>query len=333
MSEPLLEVHGLTTSFGAEGRSFRAVDDVSFTVARGERLGIVGESGSGKTVTALSILGLVDPPGRIESGDIVFAGRNLVGLPEREYRRVRGGEIAMIHQDPLSALNPVRRVGDQLVEAIRAHGAMTREAARERALELLEIARLPEPARRIDSYPHELSGGMRQRVMIAMALAADPALLIADEPTTALDVTIQAQVMDLLAGLAEERSTAVILITHDLALIAGFADRVAVMYAGRIVELALRDTLFASPSHPYTRGLLESVSRLDRPRSRRLPTIQGQPPRLEHLPAGCAFHPRCGLQRGRAVCDEVRPELEERRPGDDQLVACHFAGEPEGAVS
>jgi len=265
----LLEVRGLTARFGPDGEAaVTALDGVSFEVRAGQRFGIVGGSGSGKTVTALSIMGLVESPGRIEAGEIWLHDENLRRLSEREYRGVRGARIAMIFQDPLSSLNPVIRVGDQLAETIALHRRVSKRESRERAVALLGDVGIPAARERFGAYPHELSGGMRQRVGIALALCCEPDLLIADEPTTALDVTIQAQILDLIRKLTDDHGTAVVLITHDLAVVAGFAEQVAVMHAGRVVECADVDTLFAQPTHPHTRSLLASVSRLDRPRSR-----------------------------------------------------------------
>lgn len=333
MSTPLLEVSGLTTRFRTEGGIVRAVQDVSFTVARGQRFALVGESGSGKTATALSIMGLIDPPGRIEAGTVWWKGRNLCNVTERHYRHIRGREVALVLQDPLAALNPVMRVGDQIVETIMTHRDCRRDEARARTLNLLAEVGIPGAAQRLGDYPHQFSGGMRERVGIAMALSCDPDLIIADEPTTALDVTIQAQILELLTQLSDERGMAVILITHDLAVVAGFSQQVAVMYAGRIVELASRRELFYQAAHPYTRDLLSSVSRLDRPRVTRLPTIPGTPPNGLEQTAGCAYQPRCSLDNGRRECRTDLPVLrrtheEEASPSAEaHLSACHFAEE------
>ena len=334
-AEPLLEVRGLTTRFRTDEGTIHAVEDVSFAVSHGQRFGLVGESGCGKTVTALSIMGLIDPPGRIEAGEVRFGGRDLRSLGERDYRQIRGGEIALALQDPLAALNPVMRLGDQLIETILTHRDCRREEARSRTIELLNEVGIPRAEQRLGDYPHQFSGGMRQRVGLALALSCDPALVIADEPTTALDVTIQAQILELLAQLSRDRGMAVILITHDLAVIAGFVEEVAVMYAGRIVERAGRRELFYRPAHPYTRDLLRSVSRLDRPPARRLPTIPGAPPNLLAPPPGCPYHPRCSLSGGRAQCRTDVPQLRQpRRPGparaadgERHTTACHFAEE------
>lgn len=286
----LLSVRHLTTVFDLHRRSVAAVDDVSFDINEGETLGLVGESGSGKSMIALSLLRLVQPPGRIAGGSILFHGRDLLACPEAEMRRVRGAQIALIFQEPMTALNPVFTVGDQIAEALVVHGA-TRAEARARALELAEAVRLPDPAHCLRSYPHRLSGGMRQRVLIAIALACRPALVIADEPTTALDVTIQAEILELLRTMKTQLHLSLLLITHDLGVIAGTADRVAVMYAGRIVEEAAVRTIFREPRHPYTRGLLASMP--GSAPGRRLQAIEGTVPDIGALPLGCAFGPRC----------------------------------------
>ena len=293
---PLLSVRDLRTYFVTErgGGIARAVDGVSFDLYPGETLGIVGESGCGKTVTSLSILRLSpEPPGYIRPESVIeFEGRNLLTLAPPELRAIRGNRIAMIFQEPSSALNPVLKVGDQIAEAAVVHQGLGRREARARAIEMLQLVGLPDPAERVDQYPHQLSGGMRQRVMIAMALVCHPQILIADEPTTALDVTIQAQILELLDRLQRELGMAVMLITHDLGVVAGTADRVAVMYAGQVVELATTPDLFARPAHPYTEGLMASIPRLDAPQER-LHTIPGQVPAATRWPAGCRFHPRC----------------------------------------
>jgi oligopeptide/dipeptide ABC transporter ATP-binding protein len=287
----LLSVAHLTTGFDQNGRFVPAVIDVSFTVGAGETLGLVGESGSGKSLTALSIMGLIQAPGRIASGQILFKGRDLRTLPEREMRQVRGADIGLIFQEPMTALNPVYTIGNQIEETLRVHGRASRANARQKAIELLATVSVPEPERRVREYPHQLSGGLRQRALIALALACGPALLIADEPTTALDVTIQAQILDLLRDLQQRLGLAVLLITHDLGVVAEMADRVAVMYAGSIVEEAPVDVLFAEPAHPYTRGLMASMP--GREPGARLLAIQGTVPALGQLPPGCAFAPRC----------------------------------------
>jgi oligopeptide/dipeptide ABC transporter ATP-binding protein len=292
-SPSLLELRRLRTVFATEEGEVAAVDDVSFTVAPGEVVGLVGESGSGKSVTALSIMGLLpQPPGRIAEGEILFEGKDLVRRPEAAMRRIRGHDIAMIFQEPMTSLNPVFTVGDQIIETLRAHLRLGPRAARDRAIELLARVGIPSPERRVDDYPHQLSGGMRQRAMIAIALACNPKLLLADEPTTALDVTIQAQILDLLRSLQEEFGMAIVMITHNMGVVAECADRVLVMYAGKIVEEAPVDRLFDRPLHPYTEGLLASIPSLEEER-RRLRTIPGTLPSLAQLPPGCRFAPRC----------------------------------------
>ena len=304
VESPLLDVRGLVTRFFTGAGTVRAVDGVSFSLAPAEALGLVGESGCGKSVTALSIMRLVpSPPGRTIGGQVLFGGRDLLRLSEPELRRVRGGEIAMIFQDPMTSLNPVLPVGRQITEAIEFHRGMGRVAAHRRAIELLDLVGIPAAHRRIDDYPHQFSGGMRQRVMIAMAISCEPKLLIADEPTTALDVTIQAQILDLIRRLRRELGMALILITHDLGVVAGICDRVNVMYAGRIVETAGVDAAFADPRHPYTLGLLNSVPRLDRPLGARLVPIEGLPPDLIDETPGCPFAPRCLYRVGRCLTD------------------------------
>ena len=289
--EPLLKVDHLTTVFDLPMGPVRAVNDVSFEIQHGETLGVVGESGSGKSVTAFSIMRLVQPPGRIASGAVYFKGRDLLALPEREMQSVRGAEISLIFQEPMTALNPVFTVGDQLRETLVVHGRAKGREARERAIELLQAVRIPDAARRVNDYPHQLSGGQRQRVLIAMALACRPALVIADEPTTALDVTIQAQILDLLREMKTAFNLSLLLITHDLGVIAETADRVAVMYAGRIVEHGAVRDIFRQPQHPYTRGLLASMP--GGAPGTRLRAIEGTVPMLGALPPGCAFNPRC----------------------------------------
>jgi oligopeptide/dipeptide ABC transporter ATP-binding protein len=315
----LLEVRGLQTQFATDVGVVRAVDGISFTIDAGRTLGMVGESGCGKSVTALSILRLVpSPPGRIVGGEILYQGRNLLEFPEREMRRIRGNEIAMIFQEPMTSLNPVFTIGDQIGEAIRLHQRTSRRETRERAIEMLRLVEIPEPARRVDDYPHQLSGGMRQRVMIAMALSCNPKLLIADEPTTALDVTIQAQILDLLVSLKARLGMALLLITHDLGVVAEQADEVLILYAGALVERASVVELFDRPLHPYTRGLLDSLPRVGAPRGERLRPIPGTVPPLTRLPSGCRFRDRCPL----AIddCVRIEPRLEEKAPG--HLVAC-----------
>ncbi|MGH7405453.1 MAG: ABC transporter ATP-binding protein [Candidatus Methylomirabilales bacterium] len=310
-----MTIQDLQTHFFTGEGVVRAVDGVTLSVRPGETLGLVGESGCGKTVTALSILRLIpNPPGRIVGGTICFEGRDLLRLPEEEMRSIRGCAISMIFQEPMTSLNPVFTVGEQVAEGIRHHQKVSRREAWDRAVEVLRRVKIPDPARRAYEYPHQLSGGLRQRVMIAMALALGPRLLIADEPTTALDVTIQAQIVDLLMGLQEEMQMAVILITHDLGVIAETADRVVVMYAGRVVEEASAEQLFETPLHPYTQGLLESLPKLETgKRHRRLTAIPGLIPNLLDLPTGCKFAPRCPKVIG--DCWPTEPELREIRPG------------------
>jgi peptide/nickel transport system ATP-binding protein len=292
--EPLLEVSDLHVSFVTEEGTVRAVDGVSFSVARGEVVAVVGESGSGKSVTAMTLMGLTRSPNACFEGRATLEGTELIGASESELQRIRGARIAMVFQDPMSSLNPVARIGEQIVEQIRAHdGEVSKEQAREQAVELMERVGIPRARERARSYPHEFSGGMRQRVMIAMALSCSPSLLIADEPTTALDVTIQAQILQELGKLRTETGAGILLVTHDLGVVADIADRILVMYAGRVVEQGTLDELFYDPQHPYTWGLLGSIARIDRDRSLRLPAIPGQPPSLVSPPAGCHFRPRC----------------------------------------
>jgi oligopeptide/dipeptide ABC transporter ATP-binding protein len=304
----LLEVKNLQTHFPTRAGLVRAVNGVSFYLDSGELLGLVGESGCGKSITALSIMRLITPPGKIAGGDITFDGKNLLTLSDAEMRQIRGDDIAMIFQDPMTSLNPVYTVGEQIAEALRLHRKLSRKAARAAAIEAMREVSIPDPARRVNDYPHQLSGGMRQRVMIAMALACDPKLLIADEPTTALDVTIQAQILELLDELRKNRELAVLLITHDLGVVAEVADRVAVMYTGRIVEESPVEELFARPKHPYTEGLLRSVPKLTSAavgKKERLETIEGTVPSPTELPPGCHFAPRCPYRMPR--CTEEVP--------------------------
>jgi len=317
----LLEIRDLHVHFRTRDGVVRAVEGAHLSVERGRTLGIVGESGSGKSVTALTVIGLTRFPNTTISGEIEFDGTDLVTLSDKQMRSVRGRRIAMIFQDPLSSLHPLFKIGWQIVEAIQAHEDVSKSVARERAIEALREVGIPSPERRIDSYPHELSGGMRQRVMIAMALVLKPDVLIADEPTTALDVTVQAQILDLIRRLKDEYQTAIVMITHDLGVIAEIADEVAVMYAGRVMERAPRQTLFTVPELPYTWGLMRSIPRLDAPRPGRLDSISGLPPSLIHLPSGCPFHPRCPYVMD--VCLKTEPELAESESG--HLVACHLA--------
>jgi len=318
MIEPLLDVRGLVTEFHSSEGVFKAVDGVSFSVARGETLGIVGESGCGKSVTSLSVMGLIPrPPGKIPAGEIVFEGRDLLTLSSRQMRDVRGNDISMIFQEPMTSLNPVYTVGQQIMEGILLHENISEAQARERAIEMLRLVRIPSPEGRVDDFPHQMSGGMRQRVMIAMALACNPKLLIADEPTTALDVTIQAQILDLMRDLRERTGTAIMLITHDLGVIAELADRVVVMYAGKVVEEARVGDLFTDPQHPYTLGLLGSIPKLD-VEEERLATIEGSVPNPYNMPAGCKFNPRCPFADDK--CRQEVPALAEVKPG--HKVAC-----------
>jgi peptide/nickel transport system ATP-binding protein len=323
-TEPLLSIEDLRVHFHTDAGVVKAVDGVSWAVKPGETLGIVGESGSGKSVSALAVMGLVPvPPARYESGRILFKGRELIAADEKERRAIRGKEISMIFQDPLTALNPVFRVGHQIAEVIQAHDKKVgRIAARAKAVELLGEVGIPNPKERAREYPHQFSGGMRQRAMIAMALALDPLVLLADEPTTALDVTVQAQIMDLLIRLQADRGTAIVLITHDLGLVAGHADRVLVMYAGKVAELGTIDDVYYRPRHPYTLGLLNSLARMDQRRTDRLKPIIGQPPSLIHVPPGCPFHPRCPFATD--ICRKDMPALEPK-DGPDHLAACHHS--------
>ncbi len=321
--QPLLAVRGLRTHFFLEDGVARAVDGVDLTVERGKTLGVVGESGCGKSVTALSIMRLVPhPPGRIVEGTIMLAGRNLLKADEAHMRKIRGNDVAMIFQEPMTSLNPVFTVGSQIQEVLMLHQQQTRQEARERTLDMLSRVGIPSPGVRIDEYPHQMSGGMRQRVMIAMALACNPELLIADEPTTALDVSIQAQILKLLKQLQREFGMSILLITHDLGVIAETADDVAVMYAGRIAEYAPVGELFSRPKHPYTVGLFRSIPKLGEVRER-LDVIPGMVPDPLELPVGCKFHPRCPMAR--QECRSLEPELREVAPG--HASACHFAQE------
>jgi peptide/nickel transport system ATP-binding protein len=321
VGEPLLEIRGLKTHFKTDDGMVRAVDGVDLTIGRGETLGVVGESGCGKTVTAMTVLKLIAmPPGKIVEGRIVWKGRDLVPLGSDEMRRIRSREIAIVFQEPMTSLNPVYTVGEQIAEVVRLHQGLNRREAMDRAVEMLRLVHVPAPERRVRDYPHQLSGGMRQRVMIAMALICSPELLIADEPTTALDVTIQAQILDLLGEMKEQFGMAVMLITHAMGVVAETAERVAVMYAGRVVEEAAVDQLFARPLHPYTQGLIRSIPRLDLTsgKKRRLAAITGTVPSLLDPPPGCRFAPRCTFAIG--ACTKAVPEL---RPIDsDHKVAC-----------
>jgi oligopeptide transport system ATP-binding protein len=317
--KPLLEVKNLKTWFYTPDGIVKAVNGVSFTLNEGEALGLVGESGCGKSVSAMTLMRLIPtPPGRIVEGEVIFDGKDLLKLNDEGIRRVRGNEIAMIFQDPMTSLNPVLTIGRQIGEALELHKGMNRDQSRKRTIELLELVGIPAARSRVDDYPHQFSGGMRQRVMIAMALSCDPKLLIADEPTTALDVTIQAQILDLIMQLRRELGMAVIMITHDLGVVAGVADKINVMYSGYIVESAPAEELFSKPRHPYTLGLLRSIPRIDEPRKEKLIPIEGLPPDLIDAPAGCPFVPRCTYKVDR--CVEQNPSLEPVEPGHS--IAC-----------
>ncbi|MDL4777377.1 ABC transporter ATP-binding protein [Actinomadura xylanilytica] len=323
----LLEVDDLHVEFRVRGRDVQAVNGLSYTLAEGETVAILGESGSGKSVAAQAVMGILDtPPARVTQGSVRLRGEELLGLPERRRRAFRGDRISMIFQDALSALNPVFTVGDQITEMYRVHRGLRRKPARDKAVELMERVRIPSARQRLGDYPHQFSGGMRQRIMIAMALALEPDVLIADEPTTALDVTVQAQIMRLLAELQDELRMGLVLITHDLGVVAGVADRIVVMYAGSVAEQAPARELYARPAHPYTAGLLASVPRLDQ-RGGPLVPIKGAPPDPAALPPGCPFRPRC--PRAEAVCAAERPPLVTVGPG--HAAACHFAEEVHGA--
>jgi oligopeptide/dipeptide ABC transporter ATP-binding protein len=330
MASPLLELRNLRIAFEAERGQIQPVQDVSFSIFPGQTLALVGESGCGKSVTALSILRLIpSPPGRVLGGQVLFQDRDLLQLSEKQMRSVRGKDIAMIFQEPMTSLNPVFTVGEQIVEAVKLHQQVNTRQARDIAAQSMHDVGIADPEKRLDEYPHRLSGGMRQRVMIAMALSCQPKLLIADEPTTALDVTIQAQILDLLRRLQQERGMSILLITHDLGVVAGNADAVAVMYASKVVEHATVFELFDSPQHPYTEGLFRAIPRLGNV-GQRLQTIAGTVPNPRWFPAGCKFHPRCPRMQGDPVCAEVEPALREVSPG--HWAACHhipdFANKP-----
>ena len=308
MSEKLLEVKNLKTYFYTDEGVVKSVDDVSFDVEKGKTLGIVGESGCGKSITSLSIMQLVEtPPGKIVGGEIIYQGENLLEKNKDQMRKIRGGEIAMIFQEPMTSLNPVFTVGKQIMEALRLHTDLDKEKAKERAIEMLKLVKIPLPEKRFNEYPHQLSGGMRQRVMIAMALSCNPKLLICDEPTTALDVTIQAQILDLINELKEKLGTSVMMITHDLGVIAEVADDVMVMYAGKVVEYGSADDIFESPKHPYTSGLMNCIPKLTDEDHTRLDVIKGMVPSFDQMPKGCAFCPRCS--EAMDICRERMPEL------------------------
>ena len=328
MPEPILSIRDLVVEFKTDDGIVHAVDGISYDVFPGETLGIVGESGSGKSVSTMSILGLIpQPPGRIASGTAIFKGQDLLKMKKKQLRRFRGDELAMVFQDPMTSLNPVLKVGFQLAEMIKTHYPKESDAkVHDRVVDLMRMVGIPNPEARYEQYPHEFSGGMRQRAMIAMSIANSPSLLIADEPTTALDVTIQAQVLEVLKTVQEETDAATILITHDLGIVAELCDRVIVMYAGKIVEHGDVHTIFQSPRHPYTIGLMDSLPKLTEDEEWLRP-IPGQPPSLINRPAGCAFHPRCFLSQGRLKCREEVPPLRSVDAGDEHRAACHFAEE------
>src|SRR3954463_15462674 len=326
----LLEVKALRVGFHTDDGFVHAVDGISYEVDRGTALGIVGESGSGKSVSSLTVMGLTRAKNADISGEILFEGQNLLEASDEEMRRIRGDDIAMIFQDPLSSLHPFYKVGAQLVEAVRAHRDVSKQAALDKAVEMLGLVGIPEPRRRVDAYPHEFSGGMRQRAMIAMALINEPKLLIADEPTTALDVTVQAQILELLARLQRELDTAIVIITHDLGVVAEVTEEICVMYSGRVVERASTATIFAAPEHPYTWGLLRSIPRLDSPADEELVPISGRPPSLITLPGGCSFHPRCPYVR---EAHRVKhPELAPVPEDSEHVVRCLLASDTRRAL-
>lgn len=318
MTEPVLSVRNLQVEFASRRGTLRAIDGVSFDIAKGEVLGVVGESGAGKSVTGLSVIGLIDPPGHIAGGEIHLAGLRIDNLPPEEMRRIRGKRIGMIFQDPLTSLNPLYKVGDQIVETIRTHLNLSEQAARRRAIDLLAEVGIPAPEKRIDGYPHEFSGGMRQRVVIALAICAEPELIIADEPTTALDVSVQAQIISLIKRLGRDHGTAVMLVTHDMGVIAETSDRVAVMYAGRVAEIGPVQDVVRNPLHPYAKGLMGAIPTLAGD-NQRLVQIPGSMPRLSAIPRGCSFNPRCAFAFDRCRVD--RPEPLAR---GTQSVACHL---------
>jgi peptide/nickel transport system ATP-binding protein len=319
MNTPVLSVRDLHVEFASRRGTLHAINGVSFDIARGEVLGVVGESGAGKSVTGLAAIGLIDPPGRISGGEIHLSGQRIDNLPPAQMRRIRGKRIAMIFQDPLTSLDPLYRIGDQLVETIRTHLPLSEGAARKRAVELLAEVGIPAPDKRIDAYPHEFSGGMRQRVVIALAIAAEPELIIADEPTTALDVSVQAQIIGLIKRLGRDHGTAVMLVTHDMGVIAETSDRVAVMYSGRIAEIGPVRDVVQHPLHPYAKGLMGAIPTLTGDASQRLVQIPGSMPRLSAIPQGCAFHPRCSF-----AFDRCRVERPEPIAVGTQRVACHL---------
>lgn len=318
VTDPILSVRNLQVEFASRRGTLRAIDGVSFDIAKGEVLGVVGESGAGKSVTGLAVIGLIDPPGRIAGGEIRLAGLRIDNLPAEELRRIRGKRIGMIFQDPLTSLNPLYRVGDQLIETIRTHLNLSETAARRRAIDLLAEVGIPAPEKRIDGYPHEFSGGMRQRVVIALAICAEPELIIADEPTTALDVSVQAQIISLIKRLGRDHGTAVMLVTHDMGVIAETSDRVAVMYAGRVAEIGPVQDVVRNPLHPYAKGLMGAIPTLAGD-DKRLVQIPGSMPRLSAIPRGCSFNPRCAF-----AFDRCRVERPEPLPRGTQSVACHL---------
>jgi peptide/nickel transport system ATP-binding protein len=318
MTEPVLSVQNLRVEFATRRGVLRAIDGISFDIAKGEVLGVVGESGAGKSVTGNAVIGLIDAPGRIAGGEIRLAGRRIDNLPAEEMRRIRGKRIGMIFQDPLTSLNPLYKIGEQIIETIRTHSSLSESAARKRAIELLAEVGIPAPDKRIDSYPHEFSGGMRQRVVIALAICADPELIIADEPTTALDVSVQAQIISLIRRLGRDHGTAVMLVTHDMGVIAETCDRVAVMYSGRIAEIGPVQDVIRNPLHPYAKGLMGAIPTLAI-EAERLVQIPGSMPRLSAIPPGCAFNPRCA-----SAFDRCRVERPEPIVCGEQRVACHL---------
>jgi peptide/nickel transport system ATP-binding protein len=318
MTVPVLSVRNLQVEFLTRRATLRAIDGVSFDIAKGEVLGVVGESGAGKSVTGLAVIGLIDPPGRISGGEIYLSGMRIDHLPPEEIRRIRGKRIGMIFQDPLTSLNPLYRIGDQIVETIRTHTNLSESAARKRAIDLLAEVGIPAPEKRIDAYPHEFSGGMRQRVVIALAICAEPELIIADEPTTALDVSVQAQIISLIKRLGRDHGTAVMLVTHDMGVIAETSDRVAVMYSGRIAEIGPVRDVVQNPFHPYAKGLMGAIPTLAG-EDKRLVQIPGSMPRLSAIPPGCSFNPRCA-----SVFDRCRIDRPEPLPQGTQSVACHL---------
>ncbi|MDO5044227.1 MAG: ABC transporter ATP-binding protein [Coriobacteriia bacterium] len=318
----LLEVDNLKMFFHTKDGIVKAVNGVNYTLDKGETLGIVGESGSGKSVTAMTIMGLIQmPPGKVEGGDVRFKGKSILSLSEKQMRSIRGRDIAMIFQDPMSSLNPVYKIGDQVAEGLRVHYGMKKKDALNRAIELLDMVGIPNPELRIKEYPHQFSGGMRQRVMIAMALACNPDIIIADEPTTALDVTIQAQILELMMEMQEKNGNAIIMITHDLGVVANMADKILVMYAGTPVEYGSADEIFYESRHPYTWGLIRSIPEQQMEEKKKLTPIQGNPPSLVHVPKGCSFSPRCPYAT--SICHEKQPE--QHFVGDHHYATCHFA--------